>query len=263
MLFEVTKQLGHGTPDPVAARLTVQPIEILNHTGMSATDQAKFVQLSVTELCPRLVRSSEIEQRLRKEADERRTQFKPPHRGDVAVEIPQIPNLKAECENFLYEAKNYLRDLLKLVNLLWGTEYEDASEWVQGKKGRLSLQDFIIDRFGDGHVNAKFIRQYQACIQPFVLMRNAVEHPKPTELVIKNFSREGSVLRGATWALEKDGKAEYGPLPIVEDLACAANDPGHRLASCCARTAIDHAAALPGPALKVARSTGRGCGTDN
>jgi hypothetical protein len=107
------------------------------------------------------------------------------------------------------------------VNLLWGTEYEDASEWVQGKKGRLSLQDFIIDRFGDGHVNAKFIRQYQACIQPFVLMRNAVEHPKPTELVIKNFSREGSVLRGATWALEKDGKAEYGPLPIVEDLACA------------------------------------------
>jgi hypothetical protein len=87
----------------------VQPIEILNHTGMSATDQAKFVQLSVTELCPRLVRSSEIERRLRKEADERRTQFKPPHRGDVAVEIPQIPNLKAECENFLYEAKNYLR----------------------------------------------------------------------------------------------------------------------------------------------------------
>ncbi|MGJ4941408.1 hypothetical protein ACQR1W_12615 [Bradyrhizobium sp. HKCCYLS1011] len=220
MLFEITKQSERGTPDSIVARLTVQPIEILNHTNLSAVDQAKFVQLSVSELLPRLQRCSEIEQRLRKEAGERRSQFKPPRRGDVSVEIPQIPNLKAECENFLYEAKNYLRDLLKLVNLLWGTQYEDASEWVQGKKGRPSVQDFIVDKFGEGHVNARFIRQYKACVEPFVLMRNAVEHPKPTELVIKNFTREGTELREATWGIERDGKPEYGPLPIVEDMAC-------------------------------------------
>jgi hypothetical protein len=220
MLFELTKQSEHGARDSIVARLTVQPIEILNHTNLSAADQAKFVQLSVLELLPRLQRCSEIEQRLRMEASERRGQFKPPRRGDVAVEIPQIPNLKAECENFLYEAKNYLRDLLKLVNLLWGTQYEDASEWVQGKKGRPSVQDFIIGKFGEEHVNAKFIRQYKACIEPFALMRNAVEHPKPTELVIKNFSREGTELREATWGIERDGKPEYGPLPVIEDMAC-------------------------------------------
>jgi hypothetical protein len=40
-----------------------------------------------------------------------------------------------------------------------------------------SVQDFIIGKFGDDHVNAKFIRLYQACIEPFVVMRNAIEHP--------------------------------------------------------------------------------------
>jgi len=221
VLFEVTKQLERGTPDPIVARLTVQPIEILNHTKLSAADQSNFVKFSVSELCPRLLRCSEIEQRLRKEADERRDQFKPPRGGDVSVEIPQIPNLKAECENFLYEAKNYLRDLLKLVNLLWGTEYEDASEWVKGKKGRPSVQEFIVGKFGEGHVNARFIRQYKACIEPFALMRNAVEHPELAELVITNFSRDGTELREATWGIERDGKLEYGPVSVIEDMACS------------------------------------------
>lgn len=46
MLFELTKQSERGTPDPIVARLTVQPTEILNHTNLSAADSdltLKFV----------------------------------------------------------------------------------------------------------------------------------------------------------------------------------------------------------------------------
>jgi hypothetical protein len=167
MLFDLTKQLEHGTTNPIVARLTVQPVEILNHTHMVKADQEKFIKLSLDELSKRLLRCSEVEQRLRKEAGERRAKFKPPGRGDVAIEIPQIPRLKEECENFLYEAKNYLRDLLKLVNLLWETQYEDASEWVKGKKDRPSVHDFIIGKFSDKHVNATFIRHIRHASNPF------------------------------------------------------------------------------------------------
>src|SRR4051812_34913268 len=106
MLFEVARQREHGTTNPIVARLTVQPVEILNQTTMLDVDQAKFVKLAVDELSKRLLRCAEIEQRLRKEADERRTKFKPPARGDVAVEIPKIARLEEECENFLQETKN-------------------------------------------------------------------------------------------------------------------------------------------------------------
>ena len=224
MLFDVTKQLEHGTPNTIVARLTVQPTEILNQTRMAEADQPTFVKLSVSELAPRLLRCFEIEQRLRKEANERRPSFKRPSRGDVAVEIPQIPNLKAEGENFLYEAKYYLRDLLKLVNLLWGTKYEDASEWVKGKKGRPSVQKFIADKFGDSHANGKFIQQCQVCIEPFALMRDGVEHPESSKLDIQNFTRAGDKLLEPTWSLEKDGKYQVEPVPVIEDMARAINN---------------------------------------
>jgi hypothetical protein len=220
-LFDVTKRLEYGTKNPIVARLTVQPSDILNQTTMSKADQAAFAKLSLDEMAPHLLRCYEIEQRLRAEAAKCREKFKPPGRGDVAVEIPQLPNLKAECENFLYEIKNALRDLLKLVNLLWGTQYEDASEWVKGKKGRPSVQQFLIDKFGDKHPNAAFIRQYQGCIEPLPLMRDGVEHPQSSQLVLKNFTREGQELRQATWSLEKNGEVEYQPTPIIEDMSVA------------------------------------------
>jgi hypothetical protein len=76
MLFDITKQLEHGTTNLIVARLTVQPQELLNHTKMTNADQAMFIQLSLSDLSPRLLRCSEIEQRLRKEANERRPKFK-------------------------------------------------------------------------------------------------------------------------------------------------------------------------------------------
>lgn len=52
-------------------------------------------------------------------------------------------------------------------------------------------------------------------------MRNAVEHPNSAELVIKNFTREGDALNEPTWAVKKAEKTEYGPVTIVDDMACA------------------------------------------
>jgi hypothetical protein len=60
----------------------------------------------------------------------------------VATEVPQIPRLEEECRNFLYEAKIYLRDLLQVFNKLFGTAFEEASDWVRAPKKGKSVQDF-------------------------------------------------------------------------------------------------------------------------
>lgn len=182
--------------------------------GAAADDRQPLAQRSLPCLRDR-------EQRLRAQSKECRAKYKPPSPGEVAIEIPQIPHLKEECESFLYEAKNYLRDVLMLVNLLWGMQYQDASEWVKGKSGRPSVQELIISKFGGNHVNAIFIRQYRACIEQFPLMRDGAEHPQSQQLVIKNVTREGTVLKEATWSLEKNGTILYEPLQIIEDMTRA------------------------------------------
>ena len=72
-------------------------------------------------------------------------------------EIPQIPRLDAEARNFLVEAKGFIRDLLKVVNLLYGTDFQEASEFTRAKKkkGAVSLIEFAKRTFGDDDPETK------------------------------------------------------------------------------------------------------------
>jgi hypothetical protein len=125
-----------------------------------------------------------------------------------------------EC-NFLYEAKNYLRDLLQVFNL-YGTKYEEASEWVRAtRKSPQSVVDYAAKTFGETNVNTVFLRQLPKCIEPFIDMRNAVEHPRghSGELILGNLSfAENGTFVAPFWSREKNGKTEYGPVGTVADM---------------------------------------------
>ena len=146
---------------------------------------------------------------------------KPPIRNAAAVELPQVPKLEEECHNFLYEAKNYLRDLLQVFNL-YGTKYEEASEWVRAtRKSPQSVVDYAAKTFGETNVNTVFLRQLPKCIEPFIDMRNAVEHPRghSGELILGNLSfAENGTFVAPFWSREKNGKTEYGPVGTVADM---------------------------------------------
>jgi hypothetical protein len=61
------------------------------------------------------------------------------------VNVPSITRLEEECRNFLYEAKNFIRDMLKAFNLLCGTGFEEASNYyrpARPAKGNQSLISF-------------------------------------------------------------------------------------------------------------------------
>jgi hypothetical protein len=221
MPFVIAKKLEHGTTNAIVARLTLQTLEILKQCNVTKDEQEKIGSIYIDSLVKKNLRCWEIEQRLRAEFGKKLASYKPPAPGAVSVELPQIPRLEEECHNFLYEAKNYLRDLLQVFNLLYGTNYKEASEWVRASKAAPSVMDFAAKTFGEKHVNTVFFRQMPTCIEPFIDMRNAVEHPKGRsgELKITNIAFDsGGKLAAPVWSREKDDRIEYGPLVILDDL---------------------------------------------
>jgi hypothetical protein len=219
--FVIAKQLEHGTKNPIVARLTLQTLEILEKCNLSKEKRDELGGIFMDSLVKKLLRCWEIEFRLRGEFDTRKASYKAPAPGAASVKLPQIPRLEEECHNFLYEAKNYLRDLLKVFNLLHGTDFPETSHWVPVGKRTRSVMSFAADMFGKDHANAIFFNQLPTCIAPFIELRNAVEHPDghSGKAVIKNFSFNAQgALADPEWSRENDGATAYGPLPILADM---------------------------------------------
>lgn len=226
MLFQHAKQLEHGVGNPIVARLTLQTLDILKQTNVSEEQLNKIAGIYTGSLVKRLLRCWEIAERVRKDVEHHRASFKPPARGAVSVEVPQVPRLEEDCHNFLHEARNLLSDLLQVFNLLHGTSYSEVGHWVRGPKGGLSVVEFAAKKFGEKHMNAVFFGQLPRCIAPYVHMRNAVDHPDGNSgrLTVANFTLNDGTLTEPNWCRVKEGKIEYGPLPIARDMqVCVQN----------------------------------------
>jgi len=79
-------------------------------------------------------------------------------------------------------------------------------------------------------------------------MRNAVEHPggHSGDLVIRNFRFEpDGALAGPDWRRDKEGKTEYGPVSIVDDMRVGVENLLILAEDILVIWAIDHAA-FPG-----------------
>jgi hypothetical protein len=160
--FVVTKKVEHGTTNPIVARLTLQTLEILKQCDLTKDQSDKIANLYVGSLVKRLLRCWEIEQRIAADVEKGRASYKQPARGAVSVELPQVPRLEEDCHNFLVEARSYLLDLLQVFNVLYGTDYKEASEWVRARKGGKTVMEFAAATFGEAHVNTTFFRQLPA-----------------------------------------------------------------------------------------------------
>ena len=120
-----------------------------------------------------------IEERFKQEFGAAVDSYKPSASANAGVEVPQIARLEPECHNFLYEAKNFIRVLLQVVNHLYGTTFEEASEFSRAakKKGSQSLVEFAEKTFGPGDGKTKMLKEAVPTVEALISMRNAVEHP--------------------------------------------------------------------------------------
>ena len=113
MPFSVSHILDHGTQNPIIARLTVQIFEIIDQCDI-AKEASDGVYMN--SLAKKLLRCWEIVERYRLEFIKQTGSYKRPQAQSQIVVVPYVIGLEEECHNFLYEAKNFLRDLLKACN---------------------------------------------------------------------------------------------------------------------------------------------------
>ncbi|WP_407120238.1 hypothetical protein [Bradyrhizobium sp. STM 3561] len=221
MPFEFKKIASHGTTNPIVARLSLQILKILQNCKGTKEAKDKIGLLYHESLMMKLLRCWEIKEAYTKSFAEAAAKYKPPTRPNEPVEVPQIERLEAECHNFLYEAKNYIRDLLYVVNKLYGTSFSEASEFSKARKKGKSLIEFATETFGPDDAKTKMLVEAVPWVEMAIGMRNAVEHPDgySGQLVIENFRRDpDQKLSEPVWYRVKDGKNATEPSSIRADL---------------------------------------------
>jgi hypothetical protein len=134
MSFTVSKVLDHGTANPIVSRLTLQIFRIIDQCNMpqEARDSVKVIYMN--SLMKKLLRCWEIAERYKGEFIKEMDAYKRGPKHPQMVAVPCMTRLEEECHNFLYEAKSFIRDLLKAFNLLNGTAFVEASDYFRPEK---------------------------------------------------------------------------------------------------------------------------------
>jgi hypothetical protein len=212
MSFTVSKILDRGTANPIVARPTLQIFAILDQCNIpqEARDSIKVIYMN--SLMKKLLRCWEIAERYKGEFTKEIDTYKPRPKHPQMVAVPCVTRLEEECHNFLYEAKSFIRDLLKAFNLLNGTAFVEASDYFRPekpKKGKQSLISFAESTFGPNDPKTERSKQLLSTVERVVNYRNAVEHPEGYSgtLKIRNFSLDpNGKFSEPGWWTEKDGK---------------------------------------------------------
>ena len=224
MPFVLQTILEHGTKNPIVARLSLQIHQILNQCDIDKETQERIGEIYLNSLQKKLLRCWEIKSRYDRDFDKALQVYRPSRKKDQVIEVPHISRLDEECHNFLYEAKNFIRDLLEVWNLLYGTGFSSAREFLPNQKKGQSVIDFAVNEFGAKDGKTLFLQQAVECVDCLISLRNAVEHPGgySGELRIQNFTRQpDGNLREPTWSRKVEGKLVYGPCSIRVDMETA------------------------------------------
>lgn len=188
MAFTFYKVSNHGVGHPVVARLSLQTIELLKFGGLSKQQEGKVAELYMGTLQPRLLKCHDIFDRLTKALKESVDRIKPRTDGSMR-ELPYVAELRGEVEAFLYEVKNYLRDLLGLFQTCVDCELKNASDLYNAKgEGDSAVVKWANEKYEADHRLSNLLRTEQPWVEQVIRARNAVDHPggKSGTLVIHN-----------------------------------------------------------------------------
>lgn len=209
----IRKLLDHGTSHPVVARLQVQVSELLKNTTLGESGRGAVFSASF-HASTRLIRCWDVWEKLTEECDKLEREHQPPQNSQVAT-IPAVVGLQHAAETFLYEAKNFIRDLTVVINAAYGTGFDQASQFCKARGGS-KIQRWAVSHFGREDRLTRFLGLHEAWLCEVVWMRNAVEHPKGRSgvLHVTNYEIVPEGIFRPTWH-----RGDNQPSSIVGDMA--------------------------------------------
>jgi aspartyl-tRNA(Asn)/glutamyl-tRNA(Gln) amidotransferase subunit B len=193
MTFEVRQILDVGVGHPAVARLGPQTSELANWLEIDQAKKLQLAQLYSVTLTQRLVECHKVHDALAQKMIESIERLNEQN-DDRVREVPQVMGLQKIVESFLYEAKNYLRDLLKFFEILYACDLNEASVFGDlPEKGQSKLSKWASSKLGDDHPLTKLIRSEERWTSELIHKRNAVDHPdqKSGRLNVENILPAG------------------------------------------------------------------------
>lgn len=213
MPFVVTQTMNVGTTHPTVARLMLQTSSILDAAGLTKAEKDELTTIYYKELQPVLLECWNIRDGLGAEITECLEICEVDPKDNRIIRMRSVNQLEQRAESFLYQAKNYLRNTLRVWNWFYKTEFADASAYILVKKETQSkLEQWALKEFGPDDRRTLLIQSEQQWAAPLIKMRNALEHPGGLsgKVHFQNIVITGQALNVPTWCRNNEK-----PVPLV------------------------------------------------
>ena len=215
--FVLKKTSRHGLGNPIVARLSVQPGDLIQFFKVPQEQRDPVLGILIKDVQPRLLECMKIAESVEAEVQDvlssvSRHGIDTQSDGRV-VQLPQVMRLRERCESYLYNAKSALRDLAGILMPLFGHDFRERPTYAK-------LLKWSETNLGPSSPLSRLLAGDRQWIRQLVEMRNAVEHPKDAYVLhIHNFEistpSNGEPLKivPPTWHLNDDPQAD-----IVADM---------------------------------------------
>lgn len=221
--FEIQKVSNHGVGNPIVARLTIQSHDLLQWLNVDKVKREAIFS-HYMELMRRLLACFDAQSRLinaRTETVERSEKIW--KEGNHTT--PHVVSLQDDVESFLFASKTYLREVARLLNLLFEAGLPCDSSIFWDPKGQKSkVVEWAEDTFGSDHETTNMLASEADWISELARKRNAVEHPGGWSgtLRVKNFERlPGGGIRPPVWSRDYDDEGQatdiYKDISVLMD----------------------------------------------
>lgn len=123
MSLIVKKVLSEGTENPVVARLVSQTAELLKWARLPEEKEQQVARVYL-ELARRLLKIDQQVGRLLDAMQAADCEMTEDRKAGLKNRLPQMPGIEGEVETFLYNAKNFLRVLLGVLDIFFGKKFD-------------------------------------------------------------------------------------------------------------------------------------------
>lgn len=215
MPWTLSQLANHGIDNPIVARLSLQTLSILKHCNASSDLKERVGKHYLQNLMQTILSCHDITEAYRTEFNRVVKEFERPSQPNQILLLPQISDLNSGCRNFVYAAKNAIRDILFVYNMLYGQNFSEASEFYERKRqyNNCSLLEFSEEQFGKDNGRHQFLSSAKNNIEYVIRHRNATDHidGHSGTLIIKNFeARPDGTLNAPQWYREPNNNGDHG-----------------------------------------------------
>jgi hypothetical protein len=174
-----------GSSNPIVARVLLQSHEILKSASFEGPVNKEAVTIHLHSCKESLIASEKTAKRVASHIDRiieevNKNGISSDSGGRTLNPFPQVPDLEADCGNFLIHANRAIKLIAELPQFFLTVDRVDSNFEHLGKR--------LTATIGDNLPLTQFVVSTAASVRHLIDLRNYHEHPKIKKTIITNFT---------------------------------------------------------------------------